>query len=105
MIVESLFSLLEFLISLLSLHSRGPHYSPLATEPHHFRESEVKEPPNSISLKTAAIGFILSCFVCVIIMGILFQEMKWWATVAALVLASIFSLLGSVVTLVTYNSN
>jgi len=94
MIVESLFSLLEFLISLLSLHSRGPHYSPLATEPHQFHESQAMEPPNSISLKTAAIGFILSCLVCVLIMAILFQEMKWWATVVALVLASIFSLLG-----------
>ncbi|PLW53576.1 hypothetical protein PCANC_06688 [Puccinia coronata f. sp. avenae] len=95
MIVESLFSLLEFSISVLSLYSTRPVYSPLATEPNHEDyEPSPKNPAISISFTTAAIGFALSCLVCVVIMDALFQEMKWWATVVALLLASIFSLLG-----------
>ncbi|EFP87775.1 uncharacterized protein PGTG_13561 [Puccinia graminis f. sp. tritici CRL 75-36-700-3] len=94
MIVESLFSLLEFSISLLNLQSSPSPYSPLATDENDVPERGVKEPTIAISFKKAAIGFSLSCLVCVLIMGILFKEIKWWATVVALILASIFSLLG-----------
>ncbi|KAH9464513.1 hypothetical protein MJO29_001856 [Puccinia striiformis f. sp. tritici] len=95
MIVESLFSLLEFAISLLNLQSSRPSYSPSTTDVNNeLHDHRKKEPSISISFKTAAIGFSLSCLVCVLIMGSLFKEIKWWATVVALVLASIFSLLG-----------
>ncbi|WAQ85783.1 hypothetical protein PtA15_6A412 [Puccinia triticina] len=70
------------------------HYSPVATDENDLRERRGKGTTLSISFKTATIGFSLSCLVCVLIMGVLFKEIKWWATVVALVLASIFSLLG-----------
>lgn len=95
MIVESLFSLLEFAISLFNLRPNRFPYSPLATEDDQLQHQvHLKEPPISIGLKSALTGFLLSCLVCMIIMSFLFKEIKWWATALALVLASIFSLLG-----------
>lgn len=41
-------------------------------------------------------GVVLSCIACVVLVAVVFGEegIKWWATVIALVLASIFSVLG-----------
>lgn len=41
-------------------------------------------------------GVVLSCVACVVLVAIVFGEdgIKWWATLIALVLASIFSILG-----------
>lgn len=41
-------------------------------------------------------GVVLSCVACVVLVAIVFGEegIKWWATLIALVLASIFSVLG-----------
>lgn len=41
-------------------------------------------------------GVVLSCVACVVLVAIVFGQegIKWWATLIALVLASIFSVLG-----------
>lgn len=41
-------------------------------------------------------GLVISCVACVVLVAIVFGEdgIKWWATMIALVLASIFSVLG-----------
>jgi hypothetical protein len=41
-------------------------------------------------------GVVLSCIACVVLVAIVFGEegISWWATVIALVLASVFSILG-----------
>jgi hypothetical protein len=46
--------------------------------------------------RTVVGGVILSCLACVLLVGIVFGEegIKWWATIIALMLASIFSILG-----------
>jgi hypothetical protein len=43
-------------------------------------------------------GMVISCVTCVVLVSFVFGEegIKWWATVVALILASIFSILGFV---------
>lgn len=49
-----------------------------------------------IDLQVVLGGVALSCVACVILVGIVFGEegIQWWATIIALVLASLFSILG-----------
>jgi len=48
------------------------------------------------SLQVVLLGVALSCVSCVVLVGIVFgsEGIAWWATIIALVLASIFSILG-----------
>lgn len=61
----------------------------------------VDEEEETIDLMSMLAGFAVSCVVCVGFMFLIFgvhrtQGIQWWATLAALALASVFSLLGSV---------
>ncbi|GAA5901262.1 uncharacterized protein JCM6883_000156 [Sporobolomyces salmoneus] len=48
------------------------------------------------SLQVVLLGITLSCVSCVVLVGIVFgsEGIAWWATIIALILASIFSILG-----------
>ncbi|KAI8459727.1 putative oligopeptide transporter, partial [Phakopsora pachyrhizi] len=56
--------------------------------------SDKKVGKDSLANKVSIIGFLSSGVVCVGLIGVLFDRMSWWATLVALLLASIFSLLG-----------
>ncbi|MBW0495914.1 hypothetical protein O181_035629 [Austropuccinia psidii MF-1] len=102
MIIESILSLISVIISLLVTWSSTTDYIQATAEENdvevaitgRYLSSETLEPYKIISFRSVKVGFVISSLVCVIIMGILFERMKWWATILALVLASIFSLLG-----------
>ena len=55
-------------------------------------EKEEDEPSNTLVLA----GFGFSCISCVVLVGYIFgnEGIRWWATIIALFLASIFSILG-----------
>jgi hypothetical protein len=74
-------------------------YGPLVRKnPTDDSESEVEEEfhEEEADMRVVVGGVILSCISCVVLVGIVFGEegIKWWATVVALLLASIFSVLG-----------
>lgn len=85
--------------SILSLSLTAVHtvfHSPPAASADSAIEEEKVEDEADVRLVVG--GVVLSCVSCVFLVAIVFGEegIKWWATIIALVLASIFSILGSV---------
>lgn len=59
-------------------------------------EVETEADEREADMRVVGGGVVLSCILCVALVGVVFGEegIKWWATIIALVLASIFSILG-----------
>lgn len=59
-------------------------------------EIEVEEKEDEPSTTLVLAGFGFSCISCVVLVGYIFgnEGIRWWATIIALFLASIFSILG-----------
>ena len=57
---------------------------------------EVEDVEDEPSTKLVVAGFAFSCVSCVVLVGYIFGNdgIRWWATIIALFLASIFSILG-----------
>lgn len=89
-------SILSLSLVAVSVFSRRPKTSISSTRErgHSPARPEIKEDEADTCLVIG--GVILSCISCVILVSIVFGEdgIKWWATVLALGLASIFSILG-----------
>jgi hypothetical protein len=53
---------------------------------------------DGLGLREVAMGLVVSSVLCVILVSVIFGQdgIRWWATVLALVLACVFSLLGCV---------
>lgn len=83
----------------------GPHRRDSLDSNSSQGSSNIREPTTAElraddepSLQVVLLGVGLSCLSCVILVGIVFgsQGIAWWATIIALILASIFSILGYV---------
>ncbi|GAA5951566.1 hypothetical protein JCM3765_005972 [Sporobolomyces pararoseus] len=75
-----------------SIDSNSSDNSSILREPSAAELRSDEEP----SLQVVLLGVVLSCISCVVLVGIVFgsEGIAWWATIIALILASIFSILG-----------
>ncbi|KAK4698315.1 hypothetical protein P7C70_g7965, partial [Phenoliferia sp. Uapishka_3] len=92
MMAESILSISMVAISSLFV---APHS---VDEDEHDNASDAgeKSVEDEADVRLVLGGVILSCVTCVVLVAMVFGEdgIKWWATIIALVLASIFSILG-----------
>jgi predicted permease len=75
--------------TLLSAEERGDVPSPAAS---------ADDDDDGLGFRTVAVGILVSSAICVFLVSAIFGEegIRWWATVIAIILACIFSLLGCV---------
>ncbi|KAH9820144.1 putative oligopeptide transporter [Melampsora americana] len=74
-------------------------FSSISTNPDEIEHSSESDDEDTVDLKWMLLGFCFSCLVCIGFMFLIFgnhqtEGIRWWATLIALGLASLFSLLG-----------
>lgn len=94
MMAEALVSLSTVTLTSLASYLRARRR--LRSPPNRTDDPETETQEDELSLKWVVVGMTASSVLCIVLVYAVFgnEGMRWWATVVALLLACLFSLLG-----------